>query len=207
MKSKNQIKKPLVTVSIKKRYLRPNRTSVSPTPALRVWAVSHHPLSARARVYGNTRLRSLPVDLGSDRPWLTLERRTVTWQIGYGHVDEHSAILQAHLSSLSAAFCWGVLGTTNKTIRGMRGWIWPRVSRVCSYPKACLLPTGTDLAWFTWGKEIFMCKRPGSSQSQKKESTAGVYALSQIGLHTTMCWYASFSFALWISGKPHNCAG
>ena len=121
MKSKNQIKKQLVTVSIKKRYLRPNRTSVSPTPALRVWAVTHHPLSACARVYGNTQLRSLPVDFGSDRPWLTLERRTVTWQIGYGHAAEHSAILRARLSSLSAAFWWGVLGTTNKTIRGMRG--------------------------------------------------------------------------------------
>ena len=115
-----------------------------------VWAVSRHPLSAHARVYDNTRLRSLPVDLGSDRPCLTLERHTVTWQIGYGHAAKHSAILRARLSSLSAVFWWGVLGTTNKTICGMRGWIWPGVSSVGSYPRACLLLTGTDLAQFTW---------------------------------------------------------
>ena len=78
-------------------------------------------LSARARVYGNTWLRSLPVDLGSYRTGLTLERRTVTWQDGYSHGDEHSAILRACLSSLSAAFWWGVIGTTNKTIRGTHG--------------------------------------------------------------------------------------
>ena len=78
---------------------------------LRVWAVSRHPLSVHARVYGNMRLQSLPVNLGSDRPCLTLERRMVTWQDGYGHVDEHSAILWARLSSLSAAFWWGVLGS------------------------------------------------------------------------------------------------
>ena len=59
-------------------------------------------LSVHARVYGNTRLRSLPVDLGSDQTCLTLEWHTVTWQNGYGHADEHSAILQASLSSLSA---------------------------------------------------------------------------------------------------------
>ena len=78
-------------------------------------------LSARARVYGNMRLWSLPVDLGSYRTGLTLERRTVTWQDGYSHGDEHSALLRARLSSLSAAFWWGVIGTTNKTIRGTRG--------------------------------------------------------------------------------------
>ena len=49
-------------------------------------------LSARARVYGDTRLRSLPVDSGSDRTCLTLERFTVTWEDGYGHADEYSAI-------------------------------------------------------------------------------------------------------------------
>ena len=57
------------------------------------------------------------------------------------------------------------------------------------------------------GKEIFTCKRPGSSQSQVKESTADAYALSRIGLHTTMRRYASFSFTLWISSKLRNCAG
>ena len=107
-------------------------------------------LSARARVYGNTRLRSLPVDLGSDRTCLTLERCTVTWQDGCGHTNEHSAILQVRLLSLSAAFWWGVIGTMNKTICGAHVWIRPRVSSVHSYPRACLLPTGTDLVRFTW---------------------------------------------------------
>ena len=41
-------------------------------------------LSARARVYGDPRLRSLPVDSGSDRTCLTLERFTVTWEDGGG---------------------------------------------------------------------------------------------------------------------------
>ena len=90
------------------------------------------------------------MDLGSDRTCLTLERRMVTWQDGYSHADEHSAILRARLSSLSAMFWWGVIGTMNKTIHGMRGWIRPGVSSVCSYPKACLLPKGTDLVRFTW---------------------------------------------------------
>ena len=36
-------------------------------------------LSARARVYGDTRLRSLPADSGSDQACLTLEQFTVTW--------------------------------------------------------------------------------------------------------------------------------
>ena len=103
-----------------------------------------------ARAYGNTWLRSLLVDLGSDRLCWTLERCTVTWQDGYGHADEHSAILRVHLSSLSAAFWCGELGTTKETIHGTRGWIRSRVSSVCSYPKACLLATGTDLARFTW---------------------------------------------------------
>ena len=107
-------------------------------------------LSAHARVYGNTWLRSLPVDLGSDRTCLTLERCTVMWQDGCGHVDEHSAILRMCFSSLSAVFWWGVIGTTNKTICGPRVWIRPGVSSVRSYPRVCLLPTGTDLVWFTW---------------------------------------------------------
>ena len=117
---------------------------------LQVWAVSCHPLSARTRAYGNTQLRSLPVDLGSNRPCLTLEQRMVMWQDGYGHADEHSAILQACPSSLSATFWCGELGTLNETIRGMHGWIRSGVCSVCSYPKACLLSTGTDLAQFTW---------------------------------------------------------
>ena len=116
---------------------------------LQVWAISHH-LYQRTRVYGNTWLRSLPVDLGSDRTCLTLERRTVMWQDGCGHVDEHSAILRMCFSSLSAVFWWGVIGTTNKTICGPRVWIRPGVSSVRSYPRACLLPTGTDLVRFTW---------------------------------------------------------
>ena len=88
---------------------------------LQVWAVSQHPLSVRARAYGNTQLLSLPVDLSSDRPCLTLERRTVTWQDGYSHADEHSAILRARPSSLSDMFWSSELGTTNETICGMRG--------------------------------------------------------------------------------------
>ena len=107
-------------------------------------------LSARARVYGNTWLRSLLVDLGSDQTCLTLEQRTVTWQDGCSHADEHSAILRTRLLSLSAVFWWGVIGTTSKTIHGVRVWIRPGVSSVRSYPRACLLPTGTDLVWFTW---------------------------------------------------------
>ena len=107
-------------------------------------------LSARARVYGDTRLRSLPVDSGSDWTCLTLERRTVIWQDGCGHADKHSAILQTRLSSLSAMSWWGVIGTTNKTIRGTHVWIWPGVSSVRSYPRTCLLLTGTDLVRFIW---------------------------------------------------------
>ena len=95
-------------------------------------------------------LQSLPVDSGSDRTCLTFERRTVTWQDGCGHVDEHSAILRTRLSSLSAVSWWGVIGTTNKTIRGMRVWIRPGVSSIHSYPRTCLLLTGTDLVRFTW---------------------------------------------------------
>ena len=90
------------------------------------------------------------MDSGSDRTCLTFERRTVTWQDGCGHVDEHSAILRTRLSSLSAVFWWGVIGTTNKTICGAHVWIRPRVSSVHSYPRECLLPTGTDLVRFTW---------------------------------------------------------
>ena len=61
------------------------------------------------------------MDLGRNRPCLTFERCTVTWQDGNSHVDEHSAILRAHPLSLSAVFWSGELGTTNETIRGMRG--------------------------------------------------------------------------------------
>ena len=107
-------------------------------------------LSARARVYGDTRLQSLPVDSGSDLTCITLERRTVTWQDGCGHVDKHSAILWTRLLSLSAVSWWGVIGTKNKTIHGTRVWIQPRGSSVCSYPRTWLLLTGTDLVRFTW---------------------------------------------------------
>ena len=96
-------------------------------------------LSARARVYGNTRLWSLPVDLGSDRTCLTLERCTVTWQDGCGHTNEHSAILQVRLLSLSAAFWWGVIGTTNKTICGtiysLSSGFWYRASNSCLHKR------------------------------------------------------------------------
>ena len=125
-------------------------------------------LSARARVYGNMRLRSLLVDSGSDRTCLTLEWHTVTWQDGCGHADEHSAILRTRLSSLSAVFWWGVIGTTNKTIRGARVWIRPGVSSVRSYLRACLRPSHRNRPSTVYlvcgrGKEIFTCKRPGSS--------------------------------------------
>ena len=107
-------------------------------------------LSAHARVYGKTRLRSLLVDSGSNRACLTLEWRTVTWGDGCGHTDEHSAILRTCLPSLAAVFWWGVIGTTNKTIHGACVWIRPGVSSVRSCPRACLLLTGTDLVRFTW---------------------------------------------------------
>ena len=59
-------------------------------------------LSARARVYGDTRLRSLPADSGSDRTCLTLERFTVTWEDGYGHADAYKcSIRDASLESFS----------------------------------------------------------------------------------------------------------
>ena len=102
-------------------------------------------LSARARVYGDTRLRSLPVDSGSDRACLTLERFTVTWEDRYGHADAYSALLWTRLSSLSAVSWWSVIGTTSKTIRGTRVWVRPGVSSICSYPRTCLLLIGTDL--------------------------------------------------------------
>ena len=158
---------------------------------LQVWAVSHHSLSARAGAYGNTRLRSLPVELGSGQPCLTLERRKVMWQDGYGHADEHSATLRACLSSLSAVFWWGVLGTTNKTIHGMCGWIRFRVSSVSSYPKACLFPTGTDLARFTWfavkARRYLRVNDPGllkakrrSPQQTRMHSRRWVYILQHV---------------------------
>ena len=102
-------------------------------------------LSARARVYGDTRLRSLPVDSGSNRTCLTLERFTVTWEDGYGHVDAYSALLWTRLSSLSAVSWWSVIGTTSKTIRGTRVWVRPGVSHIRSYPRTCLPLIGTDL--------------------------------------------------------------
>ena len=86
---------------------------------------------------------------GSNRTCLTLQRFAVTWQDGYSHVDEHSAILRTLLSSLSVVSWWGVIGTTSKTIRGTRVWVQPRVSSVCSYPRTGLLLTGTDLVRFT----------------------------------------------------------
>ena len=72
------------------------------------------------------------------------------FRTAYGHTDEHSAILRACLSSISIAFWWGVIGTTNKTIHGTRVWIRPRGSSVRSYPRTWLLLTGTDLVRFTW---------------------------------------------------------
>ena len=80
------------------------------------------------------------------------------FRTAYGHVAgwvrsrgrTQCYITNARLSSLSAMFWWGVIGTTNKTIHGARVWIRPGVSSVRSYPRACLLPTGTDLVRFTW---------------------------------------------------------
>ena len=148
-------------------------------------------LSVRARVYSNTWLQSLPVDLGSDQTCLTLERRTVTWEDRCGHADEHSAILRTHLSSLSAVFWWGVIGTTNKTIRGARVWIRPGVSSVRSYPRACLLLTGTDLVRFTWfaveARRYLRVNDPGlhkvkctSPQQIRMHSRGWVYILQRV---------------------------
>ena len=106
-------------------------------------------LSAHARVYGDTRLRSLPVVSGSDRTCLTLQRCAVTWQDGYSHADKHSAILRMRLSSLSVVSWWGVIGTMSKTIRGTCVCVRPGVSSVRSYPRTGLLLTGTDLVRFT----------------------------------------------------------
>ena len=106
-------------------------------------------LSAHARVYGDTQLWSFPMDSGSDWTCLTLEQFTVTWEDGYGHADEYSAILRTRLSSLSAVAWWSVIGTTNKAIRGTRVWVQPGVSSIRSYPRTCLLLIGTDLVRFT----------------------------------------------------------
>ena len=89
------------------------------------------------------------MDSGSDRTCLTLERFTVTWEDGYGHADEYSAILWTRLSSLSAVSWWSVIVTTNKTIRGTHVWVRPGVSSIRSYPRTCLLLIGTDLVRFT----------------------------------------------------------
>ena len=89
------------------------------------------------------------MDSGSDWTCLTLERFTGTWEDGYGHTDEYSAILWTCLLSLSAVSWWSVIGTTNKAIRGTRVWVRPGVSSICSYPRTCLLLIGTDLVRFT----------------------------------------------------------
>ena len=150
-------------------------------------------LSARARVYGDTRLRSLPVDSGSDRTCLTLEWFTVTWEDGYGHADEYSAILWTRLSSLSAVSWWSVIGTTNKTIRGTRVWVRPGVSSIHSYPRTCLLLIGTDLVRFTGlavEARIYLCvNNPGlhnakctSPQQTPMHSRGWVYILQRIDM-------------------------
>ena len=113
------------------------------------------------------------------------------FRTAYGQADEHSETLQARLSSLSAAFWWGALGTTNKTICGTCGWIQSGVSSVCSYPKACLLPTGTDLARFTWfaveARRYLRVNDPGllkakrrSPQQMCMHSRGWVYILQHI---------------------------
>ena len=81
-----------------------------------------HPVLVHAKAYGNTRLWSFPVDLGSNWQCLTLEQCMVMWQDGYGHADKHSTVLQTCPLSLSAAFWSGGLGATNETIFGTRGW-------------------------------------------------------------------------------------
>ena len=148
-------------------------------------------LSERARVYGDTRLRSLPVDSGSDRTCLILQRFTVTWQDGYNHADEHSAILRTRLSSLSVMSWCGVIGTTGKTIRGMRVWVRPGVSSIHSYPRTCLLLIGTDLVRFTGlavEARTYLCvNNPGlhnakctSPQQPRMHSRGWVYILQHV---------------------------
>ena len=113
------------------------------------------------------------------------------WQDGCGHVDEHSAILRMHLPSFSAVFWWGVIGTTNKTIHGMRVWIRPGVSSVRSCPRACLLLTGTDLVRFTWfaveARRYLRVNDPGlhkvkwtRPQQTRMHSRGWVYILQRI---------------------------
>ena len=131
------------------------------------------------------------MDSGSDRTCLTLERFTVTWQDGYGHADEHSAILRTLLSSLSAVSWWGVIGTTNKTIHGTRVWVRPGVSSIRSYPRTCLLLTGTDLVRFTGSaveaRRYLRVNNPGlhnvkctSPQQTRMHSCGWVYILQRV---------------------------
>ena len=148
-------------------------------------------LSACARVYGDTRLRSLPMDSGSNRTCLTLEQFTVTWEDGYGHADAYSALLWTCLSSLSAVSWWSVIGTMNKTIRGTRVWVQPGVSSIRSYPRTCLLLIGTDLVRFTGlvveAKTYICVNDPGlhnakgtSPQQPRMHSRGWVYMLQHV---------------------------
>ena len=82
---------------------------------LRVWAVSHHPLSVHTKPYGNTRLWNFLVDLGSNRQCLTLERCMVM------QMNTVQCYGRMHPSSLSATFWSNDLGATNETIFGTRG--------------------------------------------------------------------------------------
>ena len=86
---------------------------------------------------------------------------------------------------------WGVIGTTSNTIRGTRVWIWPGVSSVRSYPRTCLLLTGTDLVRFTWfaveARRYLHVNDPGlhnakctSPQQTRMHSRGWVYILQRV---------------------------
>ena len=172
-----------------------------------VWAVSHHPLSLWARVYGN---------ITEFAGGLRQRSTTVDFRTAYGHVANwvrSCGRTQCDITGASLESFSRILVGCPRYYEQDNTWhAWMNMARgqqCLQLPKTVFTShrnrPSTVYLVCGQGKEIFTCKRPGSSQSQKKESTADAYALSQIGLHTTMHQYASFSFALWISGKPCNC--
>ena len=157
------------------------------------------------------RLRSLPVDSGSDRTCLN-------FRTAYGHVAgrmRSRGQTQCYITNASSEFFSRVLvgchryykqdNTWHACVDTAQGQQCPQLPKSMftshrNWPSTVYLVCGR-------GKEIFTCKRPRSSWSQVNEATADAYALSQMGLHTTTHRYASFSIALWINNKTWNCAG
>ena len=124
-------------------------------------------LSARTRVYGNTRLRSLPVDLGSDGTGLTLE--TVYGHVA-GWVRSHRRT-QCNITGASLESFSRVLVGCHRYYEQDDMWhAWMNMARgqqclqlpqsmftsLRNRPSTVYLVCGR-------GKEIFTCKQPGSS--------------------------------------------